>query len=49
MPWGIQMTSIPKIDDEGAVIEKFQRICSAFGLRSESEPGWRLVSSADGG
>ena len=43
------MVALPLAKDMTEVREKIRRVLEAFGLVSEEEIGWRLVTVASGG
>ena len=49
VPWGVAMVALPLDEDMTEVREKIRRVLEAFGLDSEEEIGWRLVTVASGG
>ena len=49
VPWGVAMVALPLDKDMTEVREKIRRVLEAFGLNSEEEIGWRLVTVASGG
>ena len=47
-PFGLTMTAIPSGDPPQAA-DQMRRVLRALGMEPKGEPGWRLITSADGG
>jgi len=47
VPWGVNFMTASAAPD--GVAQKMEQLVKAFGLEAEGDPGWRLITQADGG